>query len=60
MMRRGSPNFSYEIHAITHTGLDKKLVVFSNEKEVWYVEQILENYFHIEDKPKRGEIGGPN
>jgi hypothetical protein len=52
-------NVSYEIHANTHTGADKKLVVFSSSEEALCVEKTLETYFNIEDEPRKGEIGGP-
>lgn len=52
-------NISYEVRANTHTGVDKKLVVVSNREEALFIEQILENYFNIEDEPQEGEIGGP-
>ncbi len=56
---RSSKNTSvtYEVHALTHGGKSIKLVPYMESSEqALFVEQEIERYLGIKDKPVRGEI----
>jgi hypothetical protein len=48
---------TYEVHALTHNGKSIKLVSYMESSEqALFVEQEIEKYLGIKDKPVRGEI----
>jgi hypothetical protein len=55
---RNSTSVTYEVHAITATGKNEKLVSgLDSSEQALYIEQEIERHFHIEDMPVRGQIG---
>jgi hypothetical protein len=55
---RNSTSITYEVHAITNTGKNVKLVSgLESSEQALYIEQEIERYFGIEDAPVRGQIG---
>jgi len=50
---------SYEIHAISTRGRNIKLLRgLDTSEQALYIEQEIEKYLHIEDRPVKGEYGG--
>jgi hypothetical protein len=48
---------TYEVHAMTHSGKSIKLVPYmASSEQALFVEQEIEKYLGIKDKPVRGEI----
>ncbi|OGG55453.1 MAG: hypothetical protein A3F84_14975 [Candidatus Handelsmanbacteria bacterium RIFCSPLOWO2_12_FULL_64_10] len=54
---RNSTSYSYELRAVTHDGGDRKLLKGLEEAEqALYLEQEIEKFLRIEDRPIRGEL----
>ena len=54
---RDSTTITYEVHVVTKSGKDIKLVSGLDESEqALYIEQEIEKYLGITDRPVRGEI----
>jgi hypothetical protein len=55
--KQGSVNYTYEVHAILDNSTKEKLVGGLKDQELaLYIEQTLEKYLGIHDRPVRGEI----
>jgi hypothetical protein len=55
---RNSTTTTYEVHAVTHTGKNVKLLSgLESSEQALYIEQEIERYFRIEDAPVKGQIG---
>lgn len=55
---RNSTSTTYEVHAITASGKNEKLLSgLETSEQALYIEQEIERYFRIEDAPVRGQIG---
>jgi hypothetical protein len=55
--RNGGASYSYEVYAILRNAAKEKLLGGLNEVEqALYIEQELERYMRIQDRPVRGEI----
>ena len=55
---RNSTSVKYEVHAITTSGKNEKLLSgLETSEQALYIEQEIERYFRIEDAPVRGQIG---
>jgi hypothetical protein len=55
---RRSTNYSYEVHAILRGGTHEKILSGLDESEqVLYIEQEIERFLEIKDRPVRGELG---
>lgn len=55
--RNGSTT-TYEVHAITSTGKNEKLLSgLDTSEQALYIEQEIERYFRIADAPVRGQLG---
>jgi len=52
----GKTNYAYGLYAITKTGKKIKLVDRMNKETQLYLEQEIERYLDLEDKPVSGEI----
>jgi len=53
-----SRSVTYEVHAVTRSGRNLKLVPYlESAEQALFVEQQIERYLGIKDKPVRGEIG---
>jgi hypothetical protein len=56
---RSSTTITYEVHALTASGRNQKLVGgLESSEQALYIEQEIERYFRIEDTPVRGQIDG--
>ena len=53
---RHGASSSYEVHALTKSGKNIKLIALSNSEESLYIEQEIEKFLRIEDQPVKGEI----
>ena len=54
---RNSTTVTYEVHAVTATGKNEKLVSgLESSEQALYIEQEIERYFRIEDVPVRGQL----
>jgi hypothetical protein len=55
---RNSSTTTYEVHALTASGKNEKLLSgLETSEQALYIEQEIERYFRIEDAPVRGQIG---
>ena len=55
---KGGNHHSFEVHALTHSGRNIRLLSgLPNSEQALFVEQELEKYLRIEDRPVKGEIG---
>ena len=55
---RNSTSVTYEVHALTSSGRNEKLLSgLETSEQALYIEQEIERYFRIEDAPVRGQIG---
>jgi len=55
---RNSTSVTYEVHALTTSGRNEKLLSsLETSEQALYIEQEIERYFRIEDAPVRGQIG---
>ncbi len=55
---RKGKTVSYEVHLITHSGRNIKLIGgLDSSEQAFYIEQEIEKYLNIEDAPVKGEIG---
>ncbi len=56
---RRSASYSYEVRAVTHSGPEETLVRGLDEpRHAFYIEQQIENYLGIENRPVYGEFQG--
>jgi len=56
--RHGSTSTTFEVHALTHSGKNLKLLAgLPNSEQALFIEQEIEKFLHIEDVPVRGEYG---
>ena len=54
--RRGG-SVTYEVHALTHSGRNLKLLSgLPNSEQALFIEQEIERFLRIQDVPVRGEI----
>lgn len=54
---RNSTSYSYEVHAVTEAGVDEKVVSgLHNSEQALYLEQEIERFLGIKDRPVRGEF----
>lgn len=55
---RNGTSVTYEVHAVTKDGRSRRILGgLENSEQALYIEQEIESYLGIEDRPVRGEIG---
>lgn len=58
--RRGGTSVTFEVHALTHSGKNLKLLGgLKNGEQALFIEQEIEKFLRIEDVPVRGEMDQP-
>lgn len=58
--RRGGTSVTFEVHALTHSQKNLKLLSgLSSDEQALFIEQEIEKFLRIENVPVRGEMGQP-